>query len=90
MSEEINSEKSKLSKLQISLLIILYILIISSVVMSIAATRNIGQKGYDRCIKELCEIKPHFCSNFRENNNCCLGAGGKIGMINNEYTCIFD
>ena len=90
MSEELIKEKSKLSILQITLLVLLYVLITASIVLGIAATGNLGQEGYDGCMEKICIDHPSWCTKFRTMNNCCMGTGGKMGIIDNEYVCVFD
>lgn len=72
------------------LLLILYGLIILMVVFSIIAIKDKNYQGYKRCIDEKCKIKnEQFCSKYREINNCCLGAGGKIVQVSDGFDCIF-
>ncbi len=73
------------------LLGILSFLILLMLVFSFNAMQNTGMKGYTACMEEKCLTHGEaFCSKFREVNNCCLGAGGKIGIQNNKPECFFD
>lgn len=72
------------------LLIVLYGLIALMVIFSILAIKNTGKSGFDSCHQEKCEKKgDEYCNKFREINNCCLGAGGKLVISNNKPTCSF-
>jgi len=89
-AEEHHTEK-KLSLAQKILLALLYGLVILMVVFSFMALKNKGQEGYDKCIQEKCERKGQdFCQKPREIQNCCQGAGGKIGISGSQYVCVFD
>ncbi len=80
-----------LTWLQRGLLVILYGLMLLMVIFSFLAVKNIGQEGYDNCIKEKCAThRGAFCSKFREISNCCQGAGGKMASDGQEYRCIFE
>ena len=80
----------KFTLVQKVLLFTVYGLILLMVVFSVMAIRNVGEEGYNRCIQEKCEKKGEaFCSKFREINNCCEGAGGNLGVIDNKYKCVF-
>ncbi len=73
------------------LLYTLYGLIILMVIFSLGTIKNQGQKGYDKCIQDKCELKNEaYCNKFREKNNCCLGAGGKMAVSGNNQICVFD
>lgn len=73
------------------LLLILYGLIALMVVFSLLAIKDKDQAGYDKCIQKKCDTKgQEFCSKYREISNCCLGAGGKVMMIDNKYDCVFN
>ena len=90
-AEEHPAEKKKLSLAQKILLALLYGLVILMVVFSFMALKNKGQEGYDKCIQEKCERKGQdFCQKPREIQNCCQGAGGKIGISGSQYVCVFD
>ncbi len=84
-------DEHKVTLAQKVLLLSVYGLILMMVVFSLLATRNIGKDGYDSCIQQKCERKGDaFCSKFREINNCCEGAGGKIAVAGNQYQCVFE
>ena len=73
------------------LLIVLYSLIILMIIFSFNARENIGQDGYDKCIKWKCEEKgEQFCQKQREINNCCLGANGQTAIVNGKLGCVFN
>ncbi len=77
--------------LQHSLLIILYCLILLMIIFSFMASQNLGQEGYDNCVKEKCETRSAaFCTKFREISNCCQGAGGQIASDGQKYICTFE
>ena len=78
----------KLSIGQKIMFIMLYVMISLMVVFSIGATKNVGQKGFDKCIEWKCQKGEEYCSKQREINNCCLGAGGQLGISENKLTCI--
>lgn len=80
----------RLSWGQWALLAIVYGLVALMVIFSLLASQNVGQAGYDRCVQEKCEQRGEaFCNKVKELNNCCQGAGGQLGVINNEYSCVF-
>ncbi|MFH1641580.1 MAG: hypothetical protein ABIC04_01640 [Nanoarchaeota archaeon] len=89
MDEKITSKTSKPNILQTILLVIIYGGIIISIVFSIAAARNIGQVGYDKCIEKACQVSKEHCEKFRTQNNCCTGAGGNMNIAGNNYICVF-
>ncbi|MEK6940129.1 MAG: hypothetical protein AABX31_05360 [Nanoarchaeota archaeon] len=79
------------------LLYSLYFLLLLMVFFSLLAIRNAGEEGYERCVQKKCEQKGDaFCSKAREIANCCAGAGGNLGMVNDpnsgssKYTCVFN
>jgi len=69
---------------------ILYLSIIITILLSVAAQKNIGQNGFDKCIEKQCEKGEEHCNKYRTINNCCVGAGGDVGVSNNKYVCIFN
>ena len=72
------------------LLIALYSLIILMIIFSVLSIKNIGEEGYNGCIQKKCEQHGEkFCNKMREINNCCMGAGGELGVSNNKYICVF-
>ena len=78
------------TRMQKGLLILLYGLIALMVLFSLLAIRNLGQDGYDRCIEKKCAWKgQEFCTKVREVTNCCVGAGGELGVTASGYSCIF-
>ncbi|MBI2666784.1 hypothetical protein HYX13_04180 [Candidatus Woesearchaeota archaeon] len=84
-------EKSTLTVAQKILLGILYALVALLIVFSFMALKNKGQTGYDQCIQEKCEKKGQdFCQKPREISNCCVGAGGQVGISGSQYVCVFD
>lgn len=69
----------------------IYALLLLMIFFSLQARQNIGQEGYDQCHQKKCEITSEaFCNKFREISNCCLGAGGKVGIVGSEYGCVFE
>jgi hypothetical protein len=71
-------------------LYILYALVALMVIFSFQATKNQGQQGFDSCVQEKCENKGEAtCSKYREINNCCLGAGGNMAVVDNQQMCVF-
>lgn len=79
-----------LSLSQQILLFVLYSSLILVIIFSLMATQNTGYDGYNSCMKANCAEKGPGCYKIREISNCCLGAGGELGVINNNnYTCIF-
>lgn len=82
--------KPKLALSQKIALFLLYGLIILMVIYSIKATENLGQSGFNNCVQKKCDSKGDaYCNKFREIDNCCLGAGGKLGSANGKYICLF-
>ncbi len=79
-----------LNKLQLTLLILIYLGMISCIILSIGAITNIGQEGYDRCMERICTRHEAWCTKFRTKNNCCMGSGGDMVMIDDEYVCRFE
>ena len=82
--------ENKLNLPQKVLYISLYLLIALMLLFSFMSLENRGQDGYDNCIQKKCEAKGEkYCSKFREINNCCLGAGGKLGSRDGKNVCVF-
>ncbi|MBU0614631.1 MAG: hypothetical protein KJ601_00905 [Nanoarchaeota archaeon] len=79
-----------LTLLQRGLLLVIYVVLIISLVLSIQATKNIGQTGFDKCMEKECEEGEENCNKFRTIDNCCNGAGGETGVSNNKYICKFN
>ena len=78
------------SILQKLLMASLYGLLALMILFSIMAMGDKGEAGYDSCIQEKCELKGEdYCNKYRERNNCCLGAGGSMGVANGQYVCSF-
>lgn len=87
---ETAKEQIKLTLPQKLLFVVLCCLLLLMVVFSLLALRNLGQEGYDRCIQQKCAATGEaFCGKFREISNCCLGAGGKVGIDGSQYGCGF-
>jgi hypothetical protein len=60
------------------------------IIFSLGATRNIGQEGYDKCVQQKCDdFGEATCNKARELNNCCMGAGGTLGVSGSETVCVF-
>ena len=79
------------TKAQQGLLYILYGLVVLMLVFSVLALKNHGSEGYNQCIQKKCEIGgQEFCNKLREINNCCLGAGGKLAVVDNKTDCVFN
>lgn len=77
--------------LQRGLLLLLYGLIALMIIFSFMAAQNLGQEGYDHCIKEKCDTKGEaYCTKYREISNCCQGAGGQIASDDQKYICTFE
>ena len=73
------------------LLFSLYGLIILMVIFSLNAIKNLGFDGYTQCVKDKCDSRGEvYCSKQREISNCCQGAGGGLGMVNNQLSCVFN
>ena len=73
------------------LLFSLYGFIGLMIVFSFLSLKNIGQDGYDQCIQKKCDERGEtFCSKQRELSNCCQGAGGELGIIDNKLGCVFN
>ena len=73
------------------LLYCLYGLIVLMVLFSFIAMGAKDYAGYEECVRLKCERGGDtFCHKVREQQNCCLGAGGQLGMnAQNQYTCVF-
>ncbi|HLC96374.1 MAG TPA: hypothetical protein VJH97_03570 [Candidatus Nanoarchaeia archaeon] len=72
------------------LLVALYALILISVILTALATKNVGQTGFDKCISDKCDKKgQEYCTKAREIDNCCKGAGGSLGVQDDQYVCVF-
>jgi len=69
----------------------IYALILLMIIFSLLAIKDKNFAGYQECVQKKCERGgPAFCQKAREQNNCCLGAGGQLSMTkDNTYTCIF-
>jgi len=67
------------------------LLVLLMFVFSLMAMKDKNFGGYQQCIEKKCERGGlAFCQKFREQNNCCLGAGGQLSMTkDNAYTCVF-
>lgn len=79
-----------LTTAQKGLLYLLYGLTALMVIFSIMAVRNVGEEGYQQCLKKKCERKgAEFCSKQREISNCCLGAGGELALTEGKLTCVW-
>ena len=90
VEHKIEDKLPKITLTQKCLLFSLYSLIALMVVFSLLALRNLGKEGYDHCIQKKCENHGEaFCNKFREINNCCEGAGGKIAAAGSQYQCVF-
>ncbi len=77
--------------LQRGLLLLLYGLIALMIIFSFMAAQNLGQEGYDHCVKVKCETKGEaYCTKYREISNCCQGAGGQIASDGQKYICAFE
>lgn len=73
------------------LLLVLYSLLVLMIVFSLLAIKDKGQAGYDKCIQKKCDAKgQEFCSKYREIDNCCKGAGGKVAVSDGKVICIFN
>lgn len=60
------------------------------ILFSLMSLKNRGMEGYNQCIQAKCErAGEEYCTKFREVNNCCLGAGGNIVLVENAYSCTF-
>lgn len=82
-------EALSLTRGQRLLLVVLYVLIILMVFFSLLTIRDKGKEGFDRCVQEKCDKSLRYCSKEREIANCCQGAGGDIGRVNGQVTCLF-
>ena len=72
------------------LLCVLYGLIALMIIFSFIAMQDKNYAGYEKCVQKKCvRGGEKFCSKPREQNNCCLGAGGQLTMNGNAYTCVF-
>lgn len=83
-------EKVQLSSMQKMLLYSLYGFIFLMIFFSLLAIKDRNFAGYEKCVQAKCEKKSQaFCSKPRELMNCCVGAGGQLASLNNQYTCVF-
>jgi hypothetical protein len=83
--------EGEIGLMQKALVVTLYLLVMVSFVLSIMAMRNVGKEGFERCVQKKCEtVSEEYCSKFREVNNCCQGAGGRIEVKDDGYVCVFD
>lgn len=72
------------------LLYLLYALVILMLFFSFKARENFGQQGFESCIQKKCEVRgEEFCSKVREKYNCCMGAGGQLGVSEGKSVCVF-
>ena len=91
LQEKENLKFSKLPLSQKILFFTLCALVALMVIFSLMAIKNKGQDGYDKCVQNKCEKKGQdFCQKPREIQNCCLGAGGNVGISESKYVCVFD
>ena len=82
---------SKITPLQKILFLILCGLIILMIIFSVMSLKFQGEEGYNQCIENKCKTSGEaFCNKFREINNCCMGAGGIINIIDNKPICTFN
>ena len=84
-------EQVHLTIWQKGLLWLLYGLVILMVVFSVVAYFDKDYEGYHKCVQKKCERKGEaFCQKAREQQNCCLGAGGQLAQDNQrKFTCVF-
>ncbi len=73
------------------LLYSIYFLVLLMFIFSFLAMKDKDFNGYQKCVQSKCERGGQaFCQKVREQNNCCLGAGGQLGTTkDNAYTCVF-
>ena len=66
-------------------------LIVLMFIFSLMASADRNYSGYEKCVQKKCERKGEaFCQKAREQQNCCLGAGGQLATNNQgKYTCVF-
>lgn len=84
-------EHQPLTVAQKGLLFALYGLVALMVIFSIISLHNLGQEGYQNCMEERCSlVGEERCQKLREVSSCCLGAGGKVGISDNQYRCGFE
>ncbi len=80
-----------LSLAQKGLYVALLALVALMIIFSFISLENRGMEGYNRCIERKCRIAgEEHCTKFREVNNCCLGAGGRVAVVDNVYSCAFN
>ena len=80
-----------LSFVQKSLYAALLALVALMIIFSFMSLKNRGMEGYNQCIQAKCELAgEEYCTKFREVNNCCLGAAGKVVLVENAYSCTFN
>ncbi len=84
-------EQVHLTIVQKVLLGLLYGLMILMVIFSIIASLDKNYEGYDKCVQKKCVRKGEaFCQKAREQQNCCLGAGGQLATNSQgKFTCVF-
>ena len=76
--------------MQKGLVIVIYALLALMVIFSFQAIANTGKIGFDKCVQEKCDQRGEkFCQKFREQNNCCQGAGGQMASSGSSYQCVF-
>ena len=84
-------EHPTLTIVQKGLLIALYGLLALMIIFSFLSLRNLGKEGYEKCMQKRCSIVGEAsCQKLREVSSCCLGAGGKVLIQNNQYRCGFE
>jgi hypothetical protein len=72
------------------LYIFLLLLLVSVIFLSVRSLKDKGIDGYEACVQRKCEDKGEdFCQKAREQNNCCVGAGGVLGRNENGFICQF-
>ena len=77
--------------MQKGLYVTLLALVALMIIFSFMSLKNRGIEGYNQCIQDKCELAgEEHCTKFREINNCCLGAGGRVAMVGNAYSCVFN
>ena len=84
-------QTAQLTILQKGLLYGIYALIVLMIIFSFIAMKDKDFSGYQKCVEKKCERGGEaFCNKAREQNNCCLGAGGQLATTNDgKYTCVF-
>ena len=66
-------------------------LILLMIVFSVLSIKDKGQEGYQRCVQKKCdEVSQDFCNKAREQNNCCMGAGGQLAQSADGFSCVFE